>query len=124
MKDIMRTHPYWIPLAMAATLMGKLAASAQDWQTVDDFGLAGGDAEAHGVAVDAAGRIYVVGTANGHAIVRYSATAARIGARGMILFTRRKRIPNRERTICSTPSRSRLKATCLSAVQVRHGPED
>src|SRR5690242_7300949 len=63
---------HWISLAVAATLMGKLAVFSQDWRTVDDFALAGGDAEAHGVAVDGAGRIYVVGTANGHAIVRYS----------------------------------------------------
>src|SRR5437868_13692734 len=53
--------------------MGKLVVPAQDWQTVDDFALAGGPAEARGIAVDAAGRIYVVGTANGHGIVRYSA---------------------------------------------------
>jgi hypothetical protein len=63
----------WIPLALAATLTGKLALPAQDWQTVDDFALGGGNAEAHGVATDAAGGIYVVGTANGHGIVRYSA---------------------------------------------------
>src|ERR1043165_974004 len=44
-----------------------------NWETVDDFGLASGDAEAHGVATDAAGGIYVVGTASGHGIVRYSA---------------------------------------------------
>jgi hypothetical protein len=53
-------------------LMGQLVVSAQDWQTVDDFSLASGNAEAHGVAVDAAGRVYVVGTADGHAIVRSS----------------------------------------------------
>jgi len=53
--------------------MGELVVSAQDWQTVDDFALADANAEAHGVAVDSAGRIYVVGTANGHGIVRYSA---------------------------------------------------
>ncbi len=63
----------WIPLALAATLMGKLVLPAQDWQTVDDFALGGGHAEAHGVATDAAGGIYVVGTASGHGIVRYSA---------------------------------------------------
>ena len=62
-----------IPLALAATLIGKLVLPAQDWQTVDDFAPTGGNAEAHGVAVDAAGRIYVVGTANGDGIVRYSA---------------------------------------------------
>lgn len=73
MKVIRRTHFGWIPLAMAVVLMGKLAVSAQDWQTVDDFALAGGDAEARGVAVDGAGGVYVVGTANGHGIVRYSA---------------------------------------------------
>src|ERR1051325_5636552 len=44
-----------------------------NWETVDDFGLASGDAEAHGVATDAAGGIYVVGTASGHGIVRYRA---------------------------------------------------
>jgi len=69
----MRAQPGWILLAVAATMMGKLVVHAQDWETVDDFTLAGGHAEARGVAVDAAGRIYVVGTANGHAIVRYSA---------------------------------------------------
>jgi hypothetical protein len=73
MKGSKRTHPYWIPLALAATLMGKITVSAQDWRTVDDFALGSGDAEAYGVAVDAAGRVYVVGTANGHGIVRYSA---------------------------------------------------
>ncbi len=52
--------------------MGQLAVIAQDWQTADDFTLAGGNAEAHGVAVDASGGVYVVGTANGHGIVRYS----------------------------------------------------
>src|SRR5262245_57710006 len=62
-----------IPLAWAAMLAGKLALPAQDWQTVDDFAITGGDAVAHGVATDAAGRIYVVGTASGHGIVRYSA---------------------------------------------------
>jgi hypothetical protein len=69
----MRAHLYCIPLALIATLIGEFGVSAQDWQTVDDFALAGGDAEARGVAVDAAGRVYVVGTASGHAIVRYSA---------------------------------------------------
>jgi len=69
----MQTHPYWIPFAVAATLMGTVVVPAQNWRTVDDFALATGDAEAHGVAVDAAGRVYVVGTANGHGIVRYSA---------------------------------------------------
>src|SRR6266853_5558506 len=73
MKIIRRTHPDWISLAVAATLMGKLAVSAQDWQTVDDVALAVGDAEALGVAVDGAGRAYAVGTANGHGIVRSSA---------------------------------------------------
>ncbi len=62
-----------IALAVAATLMGRIAILAQDWETVDDFAPAGGNAEAHGVVVDAAGRIYVVGTANGHGIVRGSA---------------------------------------------------
>jgi hypothetical protein len=47
-------------------------APAQDWKTVDDFTPAGANAEAHGVAVDSAGRVYVVGTANGQGIVRYS----------------------------------------------------
>ena len=73
MKAGRHTQPCWIPVAVAAMLVGKVITLAQDWQTVDDFALAGGDAEAHGVAVDAAGRIYVAGTANGHAIVRYSA---------------------------------------------------
>src|SRR5690349_18965566 len=73
MKSSMGANFRWIPLALAATLMGKLTVSAQDWRTVDDFALAGADAEAHGVAIDSAGRIYVVGIANGHAIVRYSA---------------------------------------------------
>jgi hypothetical protein len=58
-----------IILALTGSLM---ATVAQDWQTVDDFTLAGANAEAHGVAVDSAGRVYVVGTANGHGIVRYS----------------------------------------------------
>jgi hypothetical protein len=47
-------------------------ASTQDWQTVDDFVLGSGNAAAQGVASDAAGGVYVVGAANGHAIVRYS----------------------------------------------------
>lgn len=65
--------PYlgWMPLALAAALVAERAGVAQEWQTVDDFATAG-DAEAHCVAVDAAGRIYAVGTANGHAIVRSS----------------------------------------------------
>jgi len=67
----MRAAPAWIHLAVAATLIGSLVLRGQDWRTVDDFALAG-DAEAHGVAVDAAGGIYVVGTADGHGIVRYS----------------------------------------------------
>jgi hypothetical protein len=62
-----------IPLALALMLVGKLVLPAQDWQTVDDFALGEGNAEAHGVAVDATGGVYVVGTASGHAIVRYSA---------------------------------------------------
>jgi hypothetical protein len=74
MKARKRTQPSWIPLAVTATLMAKLAVTAQNWQTVDDFGFALlGDAEAHGVATDGAGGIYVVGTASGHAIVRYTA---------------------------------------------------
>jgi hypothetical protein len=73
MKTIRRTYLCWISLAVAATLMGKLAAPAQEWKTVDDFGFALGDAEAHGVTADGGGGIYVVGTANGHAIVRYTA---------------------------------------------------
>src|SRR5215471_20089649 len=60
-------------MALAPMLMGQLALHAQGWQTVDDFVLGNGNAEAHGVATDAAGGIYVVGTANGHGIVRYSA---------------------------------------------------
>jgi hypothetical protein len=60
-------------LALAPMLMGQLALHAQDWQTVDDFAQGNGHAEARGVATDAAGGIYVVGTANGHGIVRYSA---------------------------------------------------
>jgi hypothetical protein len=75
MKASRCTRARWIPLAVAATLMGKLAVTAQNWQTVDDFAFAVGDAEARCVAVDSAGRIYVVGTASGHAIVRYSADA-------------------------------------------------
>ncbi len=69
----MRTHHCWMPLAVAATVMGRLTAPAQEWETVDDFAPAVGNAEAHSVAADAAGGIYVVGTANGHGIVRYSA---------------------------------------------------
>jgi hypothetical protein len=46
--------------------------------------------------------------------------AARPGARAMILFTRRKRIPSLERIISSMRLRSIIKATYLSAVQVRH----
>ena len=72
MKASRHTDVRWIPLAVAATLLGTLAVSAQEWQTVDDFAFALGNAEAHGVAVDLTGGIYVVGTANGHAIVRYS----------------------------------------------------
>jgi hypothetical protein len=60
-------------LVLAPMLIGQLALHAQGWQTVDDFSLANGDAVAHGIAIDAAGGIYVVGTANGHGIVRYSA---------------------------------------------------
>jgi hypothetical protein len=60
-------------IVLAPMLMGQRVLHAQDWQTVDDFALGNGDAEAHGVATDAAGGIYVVGTANGHGIVRYSA---------------------------------------------------
>ncbi len=67
-----RSDNFWIPLAVAATLMGGLVVPAQDWETVDDFAPAGGNAEAHGIAVDAGGRVYVVGTANGHGIVRRS----------------------------------------------------
>ena len=55
----------------AATL--DVSQTMTNWETVDDFGLATGNAEAHGVATDAAGGIYVVGTASGHGIVRYSA---------------------------------------------------
>src|SRR5204862_7860540 len=68
----MGAKPRWIWQCMAATLMGQFVVVAQSWETVDDFALPGADAEAHGVAVDAAGRVYVVGTANGHGIVRYS----------------------------------------------------
>jgi hypothetical protein len=75
MKSSLGANFRWIPLALAATLMGKLTVSAQDWRTVDDFALAGADAEAHGVAIDSAGRIYVVGMANWHGIVRYSVDA-------------------------------------------------
>src|SRR5215831_17244816 len=71
MKHPIKTS--WILLALAPMLAGELALHAQDWQTVDDFALGGGNAEAHGVATDAAGGIYVVGTANGHGLVRYSA---------------------------------------------------
>jgi hypothetical protein len=73
MKARSSTHAHWIPLAVAAVLIGKLAVTAQEWATVDDFGFALGDAEAHGVTADGGGGIYVVGTAGGHAIVRYSA---------------------------------------------------
>ena len=73
MKSSTGGKPRWIWQCMAATLLGQFVVVAQSWQTVDDFALPGADAEAHGVAVDAAGRVYVVGTANGHAIVRYSA---------------------------------------------------
>jgi hypothetical protein len=69
-------HPnkvFRILLALAPMLLGELVSDAQDWQTVDDFALGGGNAEAHGIAIDAAGGIYVVGTANGHGLVRYSA---------------------------------------------------
>lgn len=71
MRGSLRIKPYSIGVMLAA-LMGRLTVAAQDWRTVDDFALAGGNAEARGVAVDAAGRVYVVGTANGHAIVRSS----------------------------------------------------
>ena len=74
MRGSFGAQPCWIPLALAATMLGKLVVPAQDWETVDDFALAGG-AEAHGVAVGAAGGIYVVGTAAGHGIVRYSGDA-------------------------------------------------
>ena len=63
----------WIPLAFVLTVMGKGALPAQDWQTVDDFAMGSGNAEAHGIATDTLGGVYVVGTANGHGIVRYSA---------------------------------------------------
>jgi hypothetical protein len=63
-------------LALAVSLMATVAlqssAATQNWQTVDDFAPAGANAEAHGVAVDSAGRIYVAGTANGHGVVRFS----------------------------------------------------
>jgi hypothetical protein len=72
----MRAYPFLVPflvsLAVATTLIGKFTVSAQEWRTVDDFKLAGGDAEAHGIAVDAVGGVYVVGTASGRAIVRYT----------------------------------------------------
>src|SRR5436190_9769156 len=61
-----------VSVAVAILLVANLSAPAQDWRTVDDFALTTANAEAHGVAVDASGRIYVVGTANGHAIVRSS----------------------------------------------------
>ena len=73
MRGSVCSYPSWIHLLVAAALMRELVVRAQDWQTVDDFALAGGDAEARGVAVDAVGRIYVIGTANGHGIVRSSA---------------------------------------------------
>lgn len=69
----MRASRFLTHSAVSAMLMADFVVLAQDWQTVDDFALAGGNAEAHGVAVDTDGRVYVVGTANGHAIVRYSA---------------------------------------------------
>src|SRR5215831_16347441 len=73
MRGIMRAYPFLVSLAVATTLIGKFTVSAQGWRTVDDFALASGNAEAHGVAFDAAGGVYVVGTASGHGIVRYSA---------------------------------------------------
>lgn len=71
----MHAHSRWMPLSATITfaLAGTLLAPAQDWQTVDDFTLGGGSAEAHGVLVDRGRHIYVVGTAGGHAILRYSA---------------------------------------------------
>lgn len=72
-KNSMRTYSCWMFLTVAATVAGQLGVTAQDWQTVDDFAPGGANAEAHGVAVDPAGGVYVVGTANGHGMVRYSA---------------------------------------------------
>ena len=69
----MRTRNCWMLLAVTVTVSARLQVPAQDWETVDDFAPVGGNAQAHGVAVDPAGRIYVVGTADGHGIVRYSA---------------------------------------------------
>ena len=53
-----------MPLALAATLIGRLVLPAQSWQTVDDFAPVGGSAQALGVATDANSGIYVVGTAD------------------------------------------------------------
>jgi hypothetical protein len=60
------------PDGVTATLMIHVDAPSQDWQTVDDFVLGSGNAAANGVATDSAGGVYVVGTASGHGIVRYS----------------------------------------------------
>ena len=60
------------PDGVTATLMIHVDAPSQDWQTVDDFLLGSGNASANGVATDAAGGVYVVGTSGGHALVRYS----------------------------------------------------
>jgi len=60
------------PGGVTATLMIHVDAPSQDWQTVDDFVLGSGNAEANGVTTDAAGGVYVVGAASGHGIVRYS----------------------------------------------------
>jgi hypothetical protein len=103
MKASSCTHAHWMPLAVAATLMGTLAVSAQEWQTVDDFAFAVGDAEARGVAVDGAGGIYVVGTASGHVSSGIALMAARIGTCWMSIFTRWKP------TASFTPSPSIMK---------------
>jgi hypothetical protein len=60
------------PDGVTAKLMIHVDAPSQDWQTVDDFVLGSGNAAGNGVATDAAGGVYVVGTAGGHALVRYS----------------------------------------------------
>jgi hypothetical protein len=60
------------PTGVAATLMIHVDAPSRDWQTVDDIVLGNGNASANGVATDASGGVYVVGTAGGHALVRYS----------------------------------------------------
>jgi len=72
----MGTNIRWAVVAVTVAVTGTITVRAQDWETVDDFALADGGAAVQGVAVDGAGGIYVVGTASGHGIVRYSAVDA------------------------------------------------